>query len=71
MEKIDLDKIRTRWQEEKEVEMILVDAEGKEYGKHKQMDFSGGDDTESSLKLIAEKVNEIVEWINSKKDQLL
>lgn len=52
---IDTNKIRGRWQELDE----------------KHVAVAGGDDTIKSIKLVADKVNEIVEWINSKKDQLL
>lgn len=30
----------------------------------------GGDDTEASLKTIAEKINEIVDWINQNKETI-
>ena len=69
MEKVDVNKIRARWTEEKEVEMILLDSENKPYGEHKQMEFFGGDDIEKSLKTIAEKVNEIVDFCNQVKDK--
>ena len=56
MEKIDIDKIRGKWVE---------------YGEDGSGAVAGGDDTIESIQMVAEKVNEIVEWINSKKDQLL
>lgn len=48
MEKIDIGKIRGRW-EERDIMNRLV---------------GGGDDTIESIKMVAEKVNEVVEWIN-------
>jgi hypothetical protein len=67
MKKIDTTKIRGKWQESKEETYNIVGSDI----PHKQMSFSGGDDTIQSIEMVAEKVNEIIEWINSKKDQLL
>lgn len=57
MKPIDIDKIRGRWQDSNMMDGLMLS--------------SGGDDTIESIKMVAEKVNEIVEWIESKKDQLL
>lgn len=64
MEKIDISKIRGHWQEQIEREVGLVDNNGIEYGKGKTFDCAGGDDTIKSIKIVAEKVNEIIEKIN-------
>ena len=71
MEKIDLNKIRGAWQESKERIVGLVDGNGVEYAKGKTYDFTGGDDTIESIKIVAKKINEVIDWIESKKDQLL
>lgn len=55
MEKIDLNKIRGQY--------IDLDENGKA--------CAGGNDTIPSIEMVAEKVNEIIDWIESKKDQLL
>ena len=49
IEKIDLNKIRGRWAE-------YLDEKGGSYN-------SGGDDTIASIKLVAEKVNEIIDLL--------
>jgi len=67
MEKIDIGKIRGHWQESKDVTYNIVGSDI----PHTQKEFSGGDDTIESIRIVAEKVNEIVSWINDHKDQLL
>ncbi len=49
IEKIDLNKIRGRWTE-------YSDEKGGAYN-------SGGDDTIASIKLVAEKINEIIDLL--------
>ena len=49
MEKINLNKIRGRWQ-----------------GLNENGNTAGGDDTVKSIKLVAEKVNEIIDSLNKK-----
>ena len=51
MEKIDITKIRGHWEREE----VWNDT----YRK-----VAGGDDTVPSLNILAQKVNEIVDWIN-------
>lgn len=67
MDEIDTNKIRGIWHESKPAVFTIIGTDI----KREQLEFSGGDDTLNSIKLVADKVNEIVEWINSKKDQLL
>ena len=55
MEKIDTNKIRGQWTETDELGRPIA----------------GGNDTIQSIEMVAEKVNEIIDWIESKKDQLL
>lgn len=50
MKKIDISKIRGNWQE--------IGIDGKP--------IAGGNDTIVSIKLVAEKLNEIIDWINRK-----
>lgn len=58
MDNIDISKIRGHWQETEFKDGILIGT-------------SGGDDTIKSIKMVAEKINEIIDWIESKKAQLL
>lgn len=53
MENINLDKIRGKWQEWGTI------------GEGAKGPIAGGDDTIKSIKLVAEKVNEVIEFINS------
>lgn len=53
MEKIDLSKIRGHWQQLGEVG-----------SKHEHVAVAGGDDTIKSIEMVAEKVNEIVDFFN-------
>ena len=63
MEKIDINKIRGHWQES------ITDTSVEGYVSFSQ---NGGDDTVDSIKLVAEKINEIIEklnsWENNKKE---
>ena len=51
MEKIDITKIRGHWQKD-------------EAWNDTYRPVAGGDDTIKSIQMVAEKMNEIVEWIN-------
>lgn len=56
MRKIDVSKIRGKWQ-----------PDGVEFTEEGYLKVSGGagDETEQSLKLLAEKLNEMVDWANN------
>lgn len=50
MDKLDIWKIRGLWMERDTLTGVV----------------GGGDDTVKSIRMVAEKVNEIIDWINSK-----
>lgn len=66
IEKIDINKIRGHWLEAKEREVTLVSGDMIEYGKQTVTDFSGGDDTIDSIRMVAEKVNELINALKQK-----
>ena len=61
MKKIDIEKIRGSWEESKEREYNIVDSNI----PHKQMEFLRGDDTIKSIKMVAEKVNELIDALSN------
>lgn len=52
MEKIDISKIRGKWDENK-----LID------GNPNRIALAGGDDTIESIRMVAEKLNEVIDKI--------
>lgn len=61
MEKIPFEEIRGKWEKTGEYRSGVF---------HPEL-ATCGDDTLKSIQMVADKVNEIVEWINSKSSQLL
>lgn len=60
IEPIDTTKIRGKWQEAKDEQYSIVGLDK----VFTQTNFSAGDDTIASIKLVADKLNEVIEYIN-------